>query len=101
MRVACYEEGRSSSKRIYDATPGYAVRLYGAHMDPGGETNVIVTPVDDEARRLPGWHSDEDEPQYKMFVATPTVHWEAREVPSFNPHHKQAPKTPGVPNGKG
>ena len=44
------------------------------------EARIVVEPIDDEARALPGWKTDERGP-YRVFYMRPRVEWDARESP--------------------
>lgn len=89
MRVAVYEEGCASRTRQYPLEPCQAVKRFANEcQDPDGPCNVVATPMDDEAKALPGWKSDEEEPLYMLFRATPTVEWKVCQVDTFNPYQK-------------
>lgn len=94
MKVICYEEGYDRDDgEEYDLNPTHNPRgLDGAllvvaqefaEFRDDGDVNVVVVPADDEARALPRWRSDEDEPQHRMFVVETRVLWHPREVTTF------------------
>ncbi len=96
MRIRCYPEGDDTTAATYnpELVPGQAcdrlattVRFYmrERHSDEVGQINIVVEPVDDEARALPGWQSDVDGP-FRLFVVQARVEWTAREVVTFNPN---------------
>lgn len=90
MKVRCYPEGSRYRERTYPLAPHDAARQLCIEQDEDREgTNVIVEPLDDEARALPGWHSDEDAAQFKMFRVAPIVSitWEVEEKQTFNPFY--------------
>lgn len=69
MRVKCHEEGGAAEDgEPYPMTPAEAAELYVEewHDDEIGPVNVVV-----------------------VFVVTPVITYEAREVASFNPNHKE------------
>ncbi len=90
MRVLCYFEGEdpTTKGKSWSCAPPEAAYRHAASCSPDAEEqHVIVVPLDDEARALPGWHDDDEDPAFKMFVLTPTTTWTAVEVATFNPHH--------------
>jgi hypothetical protein len=98
-------ERTSSALALYAKT--YAEEELASEVD--GPVNIVVEPLDDEARALPGWHppekltpeeeaADEDEPlPFRLFVLTARVEveWSAREVQTFNPN-----ATPAATSGE-
>ncbi len=88
MKVRCYRDGHGDEAREYPMPPHSAVLQFCAeYMEAHYSLDVVVVPVDEEARALPGWHTEEDaeeDPVFKMFVATPIVKWDADEVATFN-----------------
>lgn len=96
MKVRVYEEGCESGGHDYEQSPRTAAEDFAYdHLTSrsGGRAtsfNVCVVPLDDEARALGGWHSDEDSPEFRMYVVTGevTTTWSSREVESFNPNWK-------------
>ncbi len=85
MRVQCYAEGSASVTDEYADTPSNAAELFVAEWidDNDRGPNIVVTPIDDEARALPGWRSDAEEPAYMLFLVRATVEWKAEPVERF------------------
>jgi hypothetical protein len=89
MKIKVYKEGCGDDAEVYETTIQAAVEAFPvddrecARRDT---VNLIVEPLDDEARALGGWHSDEDSPAYRMFVVTARreITWTANEVATFN-----------------
>lgn len=102
MKVKCYEEGGDpeAEGEDYDLTGAWqsrglqssllwAAREFAQWRDDG-DLNVVVVPVDNEARAIPGWRSDDDEPQHRLFAVKARVEWNATEVDTFNPYARTA-----------
>ena len=98
MKVQCYFEGEgiSPNKMIpYDLSPAEAAQKFCDHHADGEERqHVCVVPLDEEAKALPGWQADDEEPAFKLFVVTPTTTWAAREVDTFNISSASEPAPP-------
>lgn len=82
MKVECYPDGEGHRSVTYDLNPEEAAALaYTEFGTYARSFDLVVVPLDDEARALPGWHEDEDG-LHRLFVLTPT--WYATEVSTFN-----------------
>ncbi len=86
MKFRCYKDGDDRARGLYDGTPADAAQAFvGEWNDDERRVNVVVEPLDDEARALPGWHRDAESAAFKMFVVVAHVRFEATEVETFNP----------------
>jgi len=95
MRFRCSEEGTRLATVIvvppWQTMPRAvaAIRYVQADEDRDDTepVNVCVVPDDDEARALPGWYSDEQDPQVAYFRLEPerVITWSSTQVRGFNP----------------
>ena len=89
MRVRVYPEGCAERARVYDLSPEDAVIFYCGEQchDHKRYADLIVEPLDTEARDAAGWHDDGDGPVFRMFKARARVEWTAEEVDTLNPYY--------------
>ena len=81
MRVRVFEEGFTKDDgHEYDLRPVEAVEMFADEIDLEDTIGVVVVPVDDEARALSGWQSDDEYDQYRLYVIKPIFHYEVTEV---------------------
>ncbi len=109
MKFNCYEEGSLSKAQIVTVRDGttnpraMAAAEFCASKSydyPGtSPVDVIVCPLDDAARALPGWiPGDDDDPKpYVCVLVTPQrkITWTAEQVHGFNEYG-----APGVTHGR-
>lgn len=93
MRVQVYPHGGDADAAIeFNLPPDEAVKAYLREADDNDITEVIVEPIDDEARALPGWHAPEgpDDEPFRMYrvAAEVAVRWIVEEVETFRPEPK-------------
>jgi hypothetical protein len=81
MRVNVYPEGDSDRAEQYDVPPEIAAQLFSKECEEEG--NLCVEALDDEARALSGWHSDEDSTHYRMFKSRAETTYYVTEVQTF------------------
>lgn len=86
MKFRCYEGRGHRVAEYHTLHPLHAAERFAAQLCESDDTpvSVVVTPADDEAKARPGWKSDADEPQCRLFKVHATVSWAAQEVRSFN-----------------
>lgn len=89
MMVRVYPEGNASSARDYPLPPHDAVLSFCAEEGHGTSlhADLIVEPLDTEARDAAGWHDDGDGPVFRMFKMRGCVEWTAEEVDTLNPYY--------------
>lgn len=95
MRVRVYREGyEPEDGQVYDLAPRFAVELYAEeHVEKsatGFSFNLCVEPVDDEARAMTGWHTDEESEAFRMFEVQVAMKWHAKEVDTFFSHTEES-----------
>ncbi len=81
MKVRVYPEGDSDAAEDYNDPPEVAAQRFAEEWEKDG--NLCVEALDDEARALPGWKSDEDSPHFKMFKARVEHRYQVSEVENF------------------
>lgn len=88
MRVRCYFDGAANLAREVNAEPARAAEIYTASVSfEPRPRDVVVVPIDDEARALPEWMTEGHAPNdpFRLFRVTPRpVVWDAEEVETFN-----------------
>lgn len=95
MRVEVYPDGEYSKKRTYDLPPPLAAVRYPHDVGEHASYDLVVEPIDDEARALTGWQvdtnpDDDDVPQFMLFKVKPKpLEFEFALVDTHNPHAKQ------------
>ncbi len=82
MRVRVYPDGCGDDCEDYEDGPSDAVLLFAEEND-GVVGDVIVEALDDEAKALPGWHSDEESSHFKMFKVRTETTYLVTEVQTF------------------
>lgn len=86
MRVQCSFEGERSRATNWSLPPSEAAQRHADAYALDVETqHVVVTPLDDEARALSGWQTDDEDQWFKLFVVTSKTTWTSEEVATFNP----------------
>ena len=89
MRVQVYPHGDGQREDTFNLPPVEAVTAYLREAGDNDITEVIVEPLDNEARALPGWHAPDDRAglPFKMFrvAAEVRVTWTVDEVATFRP----------------
>lgn len=90
MRFTVYPEGAGNrAVTIASSNPLSAARVFAEeHADErDGTANLVVTPADDEAKEIPDWATDQDEPMHRLYMVDPIIamtEWTARRVTSFH-----------------
>ena len=88
MKIRAYPEGDGDNEQVYDGmTPDAAALALVDDLDAeaaGLIVRVVVEPVDDEARALPGWRveaqpTDGADPMFRIFDVTSELTWTATE----------------------
>lgn len=81
MKVRVYIDGCEDDGHDYADYPAAAVQHYAREWlaDENYPQDVVVVPLDEEAKALPGWNTDDDG-AYRQFAITPMNTWASREV---------------------
>ena len=87
MKVRCYVDGQRDRGEKYEGLhtrDAAALYVEEWHSDSIDEIDVVVEPVDDEARAMFTWTTRPDGAHVRLFRVTPIVTRECKEVQTFD-----------------
>jgi hypothetical protein len=93
MKVRCYPDGCEHQACDYNLSPFEAAGAFCRDCKDRGSHDIIVEPLDDAAKSMPGWHKDDDAEcgMFRMFKVSAHVQitWTVKEVDTFNPYYQR------------